>query len=706
MNSQVCSDWLHLRTTPSYAQSAEIDIPGTKLTVEARFNRTTAYSGGADWAGDLVSKHKDAADINYLLRPNGAEITTTAGHFKTPGVCEIELNKTYHAAMVYDGASLKFYRNGFLLSEVAATGNLIQNNWKTRIGYYEAQNLAENFIGFIDEVRIWDYARSQSDIQLYMTGTLPTPTAQVGLVAYYTFDNNLNKQGNNTYDLTYSPAGSGVNAPVSGCLFVVDSCEIIPAPPDSIILTNNITICAGSQQQIKTLPADTYQWTPSSYLDDPTSANPVARPVDDITYYVEAFISSSNTIIRDSIHIRVERSTIKANEDTTVCAGAPVQMNVTQGTSFNWSPVAGLSDSKIANPVATPLTTTQYIVTGIGDNRCAATDTVLITVLPQPNGTASNDTVICQSATVQLNASGGFSYEWQPSSNFDNPAIPNPRAITATSTIYTVKVTGTNGCSFTDSVNVEVRSKPDFSTSGNQLVCEGDVINLSASGGDSYQWTPSSLVSNPFAATTTATPANATTAYSVHISEAVCNYDTTISMTVTISPKPVVSVFKSNDINCEKPTTELEARGAATYTWTPAAAVENANMGRSFASVDTTTVFNVIGFNNAGCSSTASIVVNVDKGGVPRFVIPNAFSPNGDGKNDCFGIQRWGNAKVHQFAIFNRWGQMVFQTNNASECWDGRMNGVVQAAGGYIYVINATTFCGNIQRRGMLTLIR
>ena len=88
------------------------------------------------WAGDVVSKHRDPTDANYLLRPNSGEITTTTGYYKTPDIADIQLNETYHIAMVYDGDSLKFYRNGCLMSEIKATGDLIQNSWETSIGYY------------------------------------------------------------------------------------------------------------------------------------------------------------------------------------------------------------------------------------------------------------------------------------------------------------------------------------------------------------------------------------------------------------------------------------------------------------------------------------------------------------------------------------------------------------------------------------------
>ena len=197
-----CNNWLQLTSYPSNVQIGDLDIPGNQVTVEAMINRTAPYTGGPNYAGDIVSKHIDPSDANYLLRPNEAEITTSNGYFITPPVCEIKLNKTYHVAMVYDGTTLKFYRDGFLLSQVAATGNLIQNDWQTAIGLYSSQVLNTQFIGYINEVRIWNVARTQAEIQTYMNTPLPNPTSQPGLLAYYTFDNLLNKQGNNAWDGT------------------------------------------------------------------------------------------------------------------------------------------------------------------------------------------------------------------------------------------------------------------------------------------------------------------------------------------------------------------------------------------------------------------------------------------------------------------------------------------------------------------------
>ena len=127
--------------------------------------------------------------------------------------------------MVYDGTSLKFYRNGFLMSQIPATGNLIQNNQDTRIGYYAYQWWNTQFFGYINEVRIWNIARTQVQLRTYMNSSLPSPTTQPGLLAYYTFDNLLNKQGNAAWN-GFLQGNATINQTVPDCNFTVDSCSI------------------------------------------------------------------------------------------------------------------------------------------------------------------------------------------------------------------------------------------------------------------------------------------------------------------------------------------------------------------------------------------------------------------------------------------------------------------------------------------------
>src|SRR5205085_9603411 len=115
------------------------------------------------------------------------------------------------------------------------------------------------------------------------------------------------------------------------------------------------------------------------------------------------------------ISIKVKQPFIKASNDTTICAGSPVQLQVNQGAFFTWSPSTGLSNAGVPNPVATPATTTEYTVVGVDPAGCLAHDTVLITVKPSPVVNIINDTVICKGSSVQLSSSGGGTYQWSPS---------------------------------------------------------------------------------------------------------------------------------------------------------------------------------------------------------------------------------------------------------------------------------------------------
>ena len=288
----------------------------------------------------------------------------------------------------------------------------------------------------------------------------------------------------------------------------------------------------------------------------------------------------------------------------------------------------------------------------------------------------------------------------------NNSAIANPLTKTLTNDLtYKLTVTGGNGCTTEDSVTVSVRPYPNFAASAPSAVCAGSPVALQASGGDSYQWSPASAFPDPTSSNNIFTPST-NGIYSVNITENACNRDTTISLAVNVNPLPELSITKSNDINCTTPSAVLEASGADKYLWSPANSVSNPSLQRVVSSADTTTQYTVTGTNNFGCTSSATVIVNVDNSGAPRFVVPNAFSPNNDGRNDCFGIQRWGRATIKQFSIYNRWGTLIFQTSDVSACWDGKSRGIPQEPGAYVYIIRAETICGEVTRKGLVTLIR
>jgi gliding motility-associated-like protein len=86
--------------------------------------------------------------------------------------------------------------------------------------------------------------------------------------------------------------------------------------------------------------------------------------------------------------------------------------------------------------------------------------------------------------------------------------------------------------------------------------------------------------------------------------------------------------------------------------------------------------------------------------------VPGGFTPNNDGKNDCFGVGYWGQVSDFAMNVYNRWGELIFSANNPTQCWDGKYKGQLQPSDVYVYIIKAKTICGNIFRKGTVALIK
>lgn len=1206
-----CNNWLSTPVVPSSVTIGQLNIPGDKVTVEGVINRTAPYSGGQIWAGDVVSKHSDPNDANYLLRPNSGEITTTNGYFKTPDIADINLNQTYHIAMVYDGDTLKFYRDGCLMSKIAASGNLYQNSWDTRIGYYQNQFWNTNFIGYINEVRIWNVARTQAQIQAYMNTSLPNPTSQSGLLAYYTFDNLTNKQGNAAYNGTLN-GGAAINATNPNCAFIADLClvpnsisniindytevlgldackneltvadahkynigdtvlliqmkgavidstntpnfgtvtdyknagnyefniikqkngnnlsllnvlerkydipngkvqlirvpyyttanitstltclpwdgskggvlvlnakngvnmsadidvsgkgfkggnsrnpnttslycdynkfyypantqgaaakgesvsdissgfawgkgalsngggggnghnsgggggsnggqgglggyqldacggsatdnrgiggkdlsynnvsnkiflgggggsghtdnaggpnmngangggiiiirspminnsgfkinakgadiincnlspidlchdgsgggggggsvliesndftsstpvdvsggkggdlviyrppngthigpgggggagvfwtnsastpaninviknggkngVIIPdannpygttpgqdglsllnlkIPIDNILFKPNIdsvrikesihncntidfnglpftqiypisnwnwnfgdgnagnvqnvthayvtsgvhnvkliatdingckdsvikivttkdinvtkspdtSLCGSLPVKIFAAGGSTYSWSPTAGLDNPNISNPVATPLSSTIYYVT--VSNTNGCSKtDSISIEVNSlPVVSKSKDTVICKKSEVQLFASGGNTYAWSPENSLNNPGIANPIAKPSSNITYIVKVTNINGCSKIDSVKIKVNPVPVIVKSNDTTVCSNTPVRIFADGGNSYSWSPASTLDNPSIAAPVASPSSTTVYHVSVTDAQSCSYNDSVKISVRAPAAFSVSPDKSVCANETQQLSASGGDTYLWSPDLYLDNSNMSNPIATPDKSIT-YSVTIKENTCKESATLFTKLTLHPLPILHVSKLNDITCSLPSTQLLVSGAYDYTWMPVTGLNNSEINNPIATPVISTTYTVTGKDKNGCTSSEDISVNVDFNRKELYAVPNSFTPNGDGLNDCFGIIYWGHVNELNFSIYNRFGEKIFYTNNSTICWDGTYKGEPQDAGVFVYLIKAKTVCGNIDRKGIVTLLR
>ena len=285
---------------------------------------------------------------------------------------------------------------------------------------------------------------------------------------------------------TLSVQHNNVDMAVAGYTATVYSqvqCPLLTA----IEVANDTSICIGDSILLSVaiidsnilVPPYSYSWSPSTGLSCDTCQSSLASPSSTISYTV---LVTDSLGIQDSAIVTLTvfpaAPIADAGADTTICEDDVAQLNASGGASYLWEPGTGLSDSTIGDPLANPSTTTTWSLTAI--NACGSDiDSVTVFVNPLPVITISSDTGICPGDSVQLSASGGVSYSWNPTSGLDNPNIANPIASPSVTTTYIVAVTSDSGCTDFDSIIVVVDSVAQIiATAVDNTICLGDTTQL------------------------------------------------------------------------------------------------------------------------------------------------------------------------------------------------------------------------------------
>lgn len=409
---------------------------------------------------------------------------------------------------------------------------------------------------------------------------------------------------------------------------------------------------------------------------------------------------------KDSVKITVDKPIVKTREDTTICTETPIQLFATGAVTYSWSPSTNLSSTSIDDPIATTADPIQYIVTGTNAKGCKASDTVNILIHPKPIITITPSQTICKNTTVVLMASGGVAYDWFPAQTLDNPFAGNLIASPTGNTLYYVDITDNHACIYRDSVQINIRPDPIFAVKGGGNLCLKDTMQLQASGGDIYSWQPANGLSNPASANPLATP-DIPTNYQVTILETTCNQSTVLPVNVNVLPLPDVNATRNIDLDCFNDRSQLNATGATKYSWSPAITLTNPGISNPVATPRVATTYVVKGTDGHGCANYDSVTVKVELTNNGGYLMPNAFTPNNDGHNDCYGVRYWGVIDKIEFSIFNRWGQRIFFTRDPNGCWDGKVNGIEQGPDVFVYMVKASTLCEKeVFRKGTFVLIR
>ena len=484
-----------------------------------------------------------------------------------------------------------------------------------------------------------------------------------------------------------------------------DSIKIAVNALPVISKSKDTGICNNASVQLFAGGGTSYIWTPAATLNNPGISNPIATPAGTTTYFVTV-TNAAGCSKNDSIKVSTSPlPVISKSNDTVICKNSSVQIFAAGGFTYLWSPASGLNNPAISNPVATPVAAKTYYVVVTNAGGCSKTDSVKIGINPVPVITKSNDTLICNQTSVKLFVGGGSSYLWSPASSLDNPASASPVASPLSTTLYRVVIKDSYSCDFEDSVKVSVRSVAMFTITPDGSTCFGSAKQLQASGGDSYIWTPANGLNNPNISNPVANPATSTS-YTVTIQENTCNETGTLTTNLAVLPIPDITATSSNDLTCTLGSSQLIATGGTNFTWTPALGLTNSNIANPIAAPANTTLYKVTGIGPNGCQGSDTVTVKVDFNINTLYLLPNSFTPNGDGINDCFGVKHWGVVKDLDFSIYNRFGERVFHTNDAASCWDGTYKGKPQNVNVFVYIIKAKTACGTIERKGTVALLK
>ncbi len=493
--------------------------------------------------------------------------------------------------------------------------------------------------------------------------------------------------------------------------------EVVVTQLPVITFSGDSIICFGDNASLTANGADTYLWNTAE-----TTSNINVSPTNDSIYYVIGTSSGCNS---DTSYINVmvnSLPTAYAGEDTTICTGYSITLHGTGGDSYEWLPSSSLNDANIQNPIATPTSTTSYILTVTDANMCSNSDTITVNLLPAPNYTISTNDLLCNgdnnaSAWISyINGQGPFSYNWD--NNSTDSIITNLSGGT-----YYLTITDGIGCNYFDHAFVYEPSQLTDTLETSNVLCYGENtgnIIVNANGGTTpyiYQWNTGatdSILNNIEAGT-----------YSVSIIDANnCNIEENNIVITQPNSTLSSSLSTQNNISCyglADGSLSVETSGGTpsyTYLWSNSETTNSLNnISAGYYYLTVTDANNCTEIDTFIVTQPDTLIVEtslimdgykgnasaITTGGTPEYsyiwsngentqnitnlvagnyvvtvtdqngctanslltvdvelLIPTVITPNNDTKNDYFNIIGIQAFSNVEIHVFNRWGDEVY----------------------------------------------
>jgi gliding motility-associated-like protein len=516
--------------------------------------------------------------------------------------------------------------------------------------------------------------------------------------------------------------------------------------PQILGLAGSYDACLGDDVQLQATGASggTYSWEPAEFLDDPTISNPVAT-VTETTDFTVTYTDLCGTEEVQSTTVFIYDPMVDLGDDQTICEGESVLLEVESGfDEVLWSDGSTGNSIEVSESGTFGVSVTQGV--------CTAESEVNVSVNPLPEIEIPELVTICDGDTYEVDFSDlPFTFEWENGSTSPVRTFANPGEYSLTAT--------QNNCSITVEFEIEITTLNSFDLGGDVSACAGESVVLDTGlDGVNVQWSTG--------ATTPSISVNQSGTYWAATGGSDCNFSDTVE--VTINPVPDIFIEGADEF-CFGATSTLTASGADEFEWsigltTPQITIDVGGLYAvtgMFSATGCTSTASIrvrvetlpwiflppsalkcqgenitiraessgevnwthgpvgpsISVDSAGtykaevtnaCGTSSAFIIVEDEECFYSLFIPNAFTPDGDGLNDLFRPvgER---VKLFQMQIFDRLGNMVFETDNIDQAWNGsyRNGGYYCEAGVYPIKYKVEWENGDItEKLGHVNLIR
>ncbi|MES2648724.1 MAG: gliding motility-associated C-terminal domain-containing protein [Bacteroidota bacterium] len=370
-----------------------------------------------------------------------------------------------------------------------------------------------------------------------------------------------------------------------------------------------------------------------------------------------------------------------------------------------WTDISGATSKSYQRPATASGSYTYRMLISEAGARCRiASNEIYLNVRHAPFVQATNYVYGCLGADVTLLASGASQYIWTGPNGFTSTESSPVLSKIQYSNAGLYKVTGTThiGCVNSDSTFLRVYPNATATSSQGLFVCEGASTRLVAGGGIRYQWEPVTGLSSDTVASPLASPLE-NTLYTVKVTNQYgCSDETSIKINVWKKPQADAGSDQKTIIGLPVTLNGAAEGSEVSWYWTPAMGGNQSRLLNPIINPPQSTTYTLHVISSHGCGShTDNVLVKV----YDKVVIPNAFSPNGDGINDTWYIDPLEFFKESTTEVYDRFGQLAYRSKGSAIFWDGSSNGRPLPIGTYYYIVNL-----GIQNQpkltGSVTLIR